>query len=192
MIPKQQITGIVLAGGESSRFGSNQAMATWQEETLLQRAVDLLQPFCREVFIGGDYPQYASLAETVLADSIPGLGPMGGIYTALTHTYTPYLLFLTCDMPLMNTALVERLLSAGPFREMTLWEQAGGTLQFFPLLLTRSLQPLISYKIQQRDLSLRSLLKEATSWFIPIHHQEEKYFLNINREEDWVEIVKYT
>lgn len=192
MIPKQQITGIVLAGGENSRFGSNKAMAVWQEETLLQRALDLLQPFCREVFIGGDAPEYEPLAETALADSIAGLGPMGGIYTALTHTYTPYLLFLTCDMPLMNTALLERLLSAEPFREMTLWERPGGTLQFFPLLLTRSLQPLISYKIQQRDLSLRSLLKEATSRFIPIHHQEEKYFLNVNQEEDLEEMENYT
>ncbi len=191
MIPYNQLTGVVLAGGESSRFGSNKALAVWQEETLLQHALELLKPFCKEVFIGGEYPEYTSLTESILPDSVPHLGPMGGIYTALKHTDTPYLLFLTCDMPLMNSMLVERLLSAEPFREMTLWQQPDGALQFFPLLLARSLEPLVAYKMQQHDLSLKSLLKEATSRFIPVHHQEEKFFLNVNRQEDMDELSKY-
>lgn len=189
MITDTHLTGIVLAGGQSSRFGSNKALAVWKEETLLERALDLLKPFCREVYIGGDYPEYSSLTSAILPDTQPNLGPLGGIYTALAHTDTPYLLFLTCDMPLMNSWLIERLLSAEPYREMTLWQEPDGALQFFPLLLARSLAPLVEYKIRQHDLSLKSLLKEATSRFIPIHHQEEKFFLNINREGDLEEIL---
>lgn len=191
MIPYHQLTGVVLAGVQNSPSGSNQALAACQEETLLQHALELLKPFCQEVFIGGEYPEYISSTESILPDDQAGLGVLGGIYTALKHTDAPYLLFISCDMPLMNTLLVERLLSAEPFREMTLWQLPDGALQFFPLLLARSLEPLVAYKIQQHDLSLKSLLKEATSRFIPIHHQEEKFFLSINREEDREELSKY-
>lgn len=192
MISDKQITGIVLAGGQSYRSASGTALpATCDEESLLHHAVELLKPFCREVFIGGDYPEYISSTQPILPDRREDLGVMGDIYAGLKHTGTPYLVFLTSDMPLMNELLVEQLLSAEPFREMTLWQQPDGTLQFFPLLLARSLETLVEYKIQQHDLSLRSLLKEATSRFIPIRHQEEKFFLNVYCEEDREEIVNH-
>lgn len=191
MIPAREITGIVLAGGQSSRFGSNKAMAVWNEDTLLQHALDLISPFCGEVFIGGDYPEYAVVKAMTLPDLIPGLGPLGGIYTAMESADTPYFLFLTCDMPLMKATLLKRLLSEEPVREMTVWEQPDGELQLFPLLLSRDLLPLVKRKVRQNALSVRSLLMEVSSRFIPICHGEEPSFLNVNRKEDLEELLKY-
>lgn len=191
MISAREITGIVLAGGRSSRFGSNKAMAVWDEHTLLQRVLDLISPFCREVFIGGDYPEYAMVKARTLPDLIPGLGPLGGIYTAMENVDSPYFLFLTCDMPLMKATLLERLLSEEPVKDITVWEQPDGELQLFPLLLSRDLLPLVKWKVRQNTLSVRSLLMEATSRFIPICHGEEPSFLNVNRREDLEELLKY-
>lgn len=191
MIPASDITGVVLAGGLSSRFGSNKAMAQWNKESLLRHALDLLEPFCGEVLIGGDYTEYACYPNKRLPDIIHGLGPLGGILTAYENTDTSYLLFLTCDMPLLRNSLLERLLSGGPHREITVWEQADGRLQLFPLLLARDLYPLVKWKIRQNALSIRSLLLESTSEFIPIRQDEEPCFLNVNRKDDLVELLKY-
>ena len=50
-IGKAQLTGGVLAGGRSSRFGSNKAMQVFQGKTFLQRDIDLLEALCAEVMI---------------------------------------------------------------------------------------------------------------------------------------------
>ena len=74
------ILGVVLAGGQSSRFGSDKALAELAGHTLLARAVDLLAGWCEQVVVAG--------RETAPAPTLPdwpqaGMGPLGGIAAAL-------------------------------------------------------------------------------------------------------------
>ena len=74
------ILGVVLAGGQSSRFGSDKALAELDGHTLLTRAVDLLSGWCEYVVVAG--------RETAPAPTLPdwpraGMGPLGGIAAAL-------------------------------------------------------------------------------------------------------------
>ena len=74
------ILGVVLAGGQSSRFGSDKALAELAGHTLLARAVDLLSGWCEHVVVAG--------RETAPAPTLPdwpqaGMGPLGGIAAAL-------------------------------------------------------------------------------------------------------------
>lgn len=191
MIPAASITGIVLAGGDSTRFGSNKALAIWNEQTLLERSVELIRPYCRDVLISGDYPAYETLQCKKIPDLLPDLGPLGGIYTAFKHTDTPYLLFLTCDMPLMNRSLIERLITDDPLKEVTLWQEIEGTLQLFPSLFSRNILQWIEGKIRRKELSIRSILSEVSFRLIPVRQKDEKAFLNVNHAEDLNELIKY-
>lgn len=191
MIPAASITGIVLAGGHSTRFGSNKALAIWNEQTLLERSVELIRPYCRDILISGDYPAYESLQCKKIPDLLPDLGPLGGIYTAFKHTDTPYLLFLTCDMPLMNRSLIERLITDDPLKEVTLWQEIEGTLQLFPSLFSKNILQWIEGKIRRKELSIRSILSEVSFRLIPVRQKDEKAFLNVNHAEDLNELIKY-
>lgn len=191
MIPAASITGIVLAGGHSTRFGSNKALAIWNEQTLLERAVELIRPYCRDVLISGDSPAYENMRCKKIPDMQPDLGPLGGIYTAFKHTDTPYLLFLTCDMPLMNRSLIERLLTHDPLKEVALWQEIEGTLQLFPSLFSRNILQLVEGKIRRKELSIRSILSEVSFRLIPVRQKDEKAFLNVNHAEDLDELIKY-
>ncbi len=76
------ILGAVLAGGKSTRFGSDKAMAELAGHTLLARAVDLLSGWCEHVVVVG--------RATAPAPTLPdwphaGMGPLGGIAAALHH-----------------------------------------------------------------------------------------------------------
>ncbi len=76
------ILGAVLAGGQSTRFGSDKAMAELAGQTLLARAVDLLSGWCEHVVVTG--------RETAPAPTLPdwpraGMGPLAGIAAALHH-----------------------------------------------------------------------------------------------------------
>ena len=61
-------TGVVLAGGQSSRMGRDKALITIGEVTLLQRSVDLLRPHVREILVIGDPVKYRASHAEVIAD----------------------------------------------------------------------------------------------------------------------------
>ena len=74
--------GVVLAGGQSSRFGSDKALALLDGETLLARAVQTLSQWCDQVVVVGR----SEAPVPCLTDwPRPGMGPLGGIAAALRH-----------------------------------------------------------------------------------------------------------
>lgn len=76
------LLGVVLAGGESSRFGSDKALAVLDGESLLTRAVQALQSWCDAVVVvGREAAPVPCLADWPRA----GMGPLGGIAAALRH-----------------------------------------------------------------------------------------------------------
>ena len=82
MLHPDQITGIVLAGGKSSRFGRNKALCEFGESYFLKHLSDLLSHYSKEVLISGHYPEYEKINIPIVKDEHPEIGPIGGIYSA--------------------------------------------------------------------------------------------------------------
>jgi molybdopterin-guanine dinucleotide biosynthesis protein A len=76
------ILGAVLAGGQSTRFGSDKALAELAGRTLIARAVDALSGWCEKVIVVG---RETAPAPTLPDWPRPGMGPLGGIAAALHH-----------------------------------------------------------------------------------------------------------
>jgi molybdopterin-guanine dinucleotide biosynthesis protein A len=90
------ILGAVLAGGKSTRFGSDKALAELDGETLLIRAVDMLSGWCEKVVVVG---REEAPAPTLPDRPRPGMGPLGGIAAALYDARDEgYELVLTCGV----------------------------------------------------------------------------------------------
>ena len=90
------ILGAVLAGGQSSRFGSDKALAELGGRTLLSRAVDALSGWCEHVVVVG---RETAPASTIPDWPRPGMGPLGGIAAALHLARDEdYELVLTCGV----------------------------------------------------------------------------------------------
>lgn len=90
------ILGAVLAGGQSSRFGSDKALAEFRGQTLLARAVDTLSGWCEHVIVVG---RETAPAPTLPDWPRPDMGPLGGIAAALHHARDEgYELLLTCGV----------------------------------------------------------------------------------------------
>ena len=90
------ILGAVLAGGRSSRFGSDKAMAELAGRTLLARAVDALAGMCEHVIVVG---REQAPAHTLPDWPRPGMGPPGGLAAALHHARDEgYEAVLTCGV----------------------------------------------------------------------------------------------
>lgn len=81
MMPPMTL-GVVLAGGQSTRFGSDKALAEYKGHTLLAHAVDLLSGWCEHVIVAG---RATAPAPTVPDHPRAGMGPLGGVLAGLRH-----------------------------------------------------------------------------------------------------------
>jgi molybdopterin-guanine dinucleotide biosynthesis protein A len=108
--PSTDILGAVLAGGRSSRFGSDKAQAMLGEATLLDHAVAALAPFCARVVVcGRTHPVHATLPDR----PGPDMGPLGGLTAALHEAHRHGMsgvLVTGCDMPSFPADLAHALI----------------------------------------------------------------------------------
>lgn len=97
----------ILAGGKSSRFGSDKALAEFRGQPLLARLVDLVSPIASSITaIAKAKGQYADLGVRTIADTYQNAGPLAGIHAALSDAVqtstdrriSEWVLVLSCDL----------------------------------------------------------------------------------------------
>ncbi len=141
-------TGVVLAGGKSSRMGFNKAFIEFGGKRLIEATVDRLASLFPEVLIiANDLDLYAYLGVRVIPDLIPDSGSLGGIYTGLNAAAHPSGFFVACDMPFLNRDLIALLL-----REAEGWDVAvprvTGELQPMHAVYAKSCLPFMKEAIE--------------------------------------------
>ena len=107
---KNSITGFVLAGGESTRMGSDKAFLQLGNETLVARAMRLAGAVSGEVRIVGSAARFAGHG-TVVEDVFPKRGPLGGIHAALHSSGTDLNLVLAVDLPFVEPRLLDYIIA---------------------------------------------------------------------------------
>jgi molybdopterin-guanine dinucleotide biosynthesis protein A len=103
------VTAFVLAGGKSSRMGSDKALLRLGEETLLSRALKVASAVAEEVRIVGDAKKFAGFGQ-VVEDVYRDRGPLGGIHAALASSTTEWNLMLAVDLPFAGPELLRYLI----------------------------------------------------------------------------------
>jgi molybdopterin-guanine dinucleotide biosynthesis protein A len=100
-------TLIILAGGRSQRMGQDKAFIRFLGETLIRRILDRLAGFANEVIVIAPRNQEHLPRDIKLTpDLIPGRGPLGGLYTALSAASHQTIAVVACDMPFVNAKLL--------------------------------------------------------------------------------------
>ena len=104
------VTGFILAGGKSSRMGTEKAFVTLDGRTLLARVLQTVRSVTAAVRIVGDPEKFAPFAPCV-RDVFPGCGPLGGVHAALRSSTSDLNLILAVDLPFVSPALLHFLVS---------------------------------------------------------------------------------
>ena len=105
-----EISGFILAGGASSRLGRNKALVELGGQPMLRRMAGLLDPLVARVVVIGPPEEYAGLGLRVIPDDEPGLGPLGGIATAMRVSEQSCNLIVGCDLPFLTSEWLEHLI----------------------------------------------------------------------------------
>ena len=106
------VTGVILAGGKSSRYGKNKALVEIDGTPLIERVLRVMEPLFSSIVLITNTPgTYAFLKVSMFEDRIKGLGPLGGIFTGLKVISEKAGFFVACDMPSLNSDLIRYLAS---------------------------------------------------------------------------------
>ncbi|MFO8058107.1 MAG: molybdenum cofactor guanylyltransferase [bacterium] len=104
------LTGMILAGGKSTRMGRDKALLKVEGLTVIRRVADALSPCCsRLAVVCGPDDDYGFLGLPVIRDLEPGEGVFMGLYSGLCRMETERALVAGCDMPYIRTSLAAHL-----------------------------------------------------------------------------------
>jgi molybdopterin-guanine dinucleotide biosynthesis protein A len=162
------LTGVLLVGGASARFGSPKALAQLDGMTLAERAWRTLGEACDERFAVGKTADGLELPFEVLDDRTDVRAPIAGVVAGLRAAAHDVCVFLPVDCPLVSADALRGLGSAAPAHA-----QSGP----LPGAYTRALLPELEGRLDRGDYSLREV--DAT-----IVELDERELANVNTPAD--------
>jgi molybdenum cofactor guanylyltransferase len=111
MTHSARISALVLAGGRSSRMGTDKALLSWQGIPLLQRVCDVARQCCADVAVLTPWPdRYCSLVDPcvrLIPEAVPHQGPVVALHQGLERVHSPWLLLLACDLPDLDAQVLQ-------------------------------------------------------------------------------------
>lgn len=195
MSNSQRVTGIILAGGKSSRLGRDKAWEDVGGQRIIDRVIGALQSSCHEVLIIGDRPERQnelSLPKCIQyrSDDLKGRGSIGGLYTGLKASDTLWSLVVACDMPFISRELIRFMLSIiSKNRCDAIVPVINGRYQPTHALYNSTCIPFIEKNISSGNFRMDSYfdeiyLEEISEDVINSIQGAELSFFNVNTEDD--------
>lgn len=120
-----KITGIILAGGKSSRMGSDKGLLNLKGRPMIQHVIDTMNSMGLEIIIIANNSEYEQFGYPVFKDLVFEKGPIGGIYTALQSSNSEKNIIVSCDTPYVSATLLENLINASTNSNVTIAEFEG-------------------------------------------------------------------
>jgi molybdopterin-guanine dinucleotide biosynthesis protein A len=174
------ITAAVLAGGRSSRMGTDKALLELDGRPLLEIALEKCRGFSRVLISANDAGRYARFGAPVVPDLIPGQGPMSGFHAALRAAGTDYVFVISCDMPLVPEDFIACMAEKVPGTVQAIVPFAGGFWQPLCSIYHKSCVPLIEKALAHGEHRMKLLYPLLNTWGVGAR---EKYFQDVDTQE---------
>jgi len=148
------MTGIILAGGESTRMGKNKAFIEINGVRVIDRTVALFKEIFDDVLLVTNTPlDYLDLKVRAVTDLVPGKGSLGGIYTGLFFSSSPHAFFVGCDMPFLDKRVIQYFFSLAETADIVV-QRTKDYWQPLHAIYSRNLLKPIERLLQQGELKI--------------------------------------
>lgn len=186
-MPKEDITGVILAGGRAQRMGGiDKGLIELEGKPMIAYVMERLAPQVSRVVINANrnLDVYRRWAQTVVKDVTDGYdGPLAGMASGLKVVETQYMLTCPCDSPLVANDLAERMYNQAVAKKTDIAVASDG-VRLHPvfLLIRHNLLPSI---LKYLDAGERKIDKwfEQHAFTIVDFSDEAETFINVNTLE---------
>jgi molybdopterin-guanine dinucleotide biosynthesis protein A len=172
------MTAFILAGGKSSRMGTDKGLTFFKGEPMIQSIINCLEKLNLPIVIVTQNQKYQQFGLPIISDLVKEKGPIGGIHTALTHTTTEKNIIVSCDTPNLDSSIFKELI-----------DNANGTITIakhknrtHPLIGIYYKKDAIHFTnaLNKNELKLGDLLNKLSAKSINFDKKPDKIFRNIN------------
>jgi len=175
-VASERLTGVLLVGGASTRFGSAKALVRLDGETLAERAWRTLGEACDERIAVGKLADRLELPFPLVDDESPVRAPIAGVVAGLRAAAADLCVVLPVDCPLVTAALLRRLAEACAGADAAV-PQTGP----LPGAYRKSALPALQRRLAAERLALRDALAELDSRVVAL---DASLLVNVNTPDD--------
>lgn len=100
-----------MAGGKSSRMGSDKGRVMFKGKEMVEYAIELLSGIFNTVVISANNIDYTQYGLKLIPDIYRNCGPIGGLHAVLSNIETEYAFILSCDMPLISNSTITQIVN---------------------------------------------------------------------------------
>lgn len=193
----ERVSGIILAGGRSQRMGRHKALLRLGDKTIIERVVAAVAAVAQEVMVVTNEPAaYRHLGVPLVADRIPGRGPLGGIHAGLLAAAWERAVIAACDLPFLEGRLLRHLLAAGEGYDVTV-PVVRGYLEPLVGVYTKACLPAVEEVLlaDERpkviDLYSRVRVRYVPESELARLVNVARAFFNVNTPVDWEQALSW-
>ena len=188
MMYKQNTTGIILAGGKSTRMGADKGFVIYNDATFMSHVIDAIQPFVSEIIIVSNDSEYDVFKLKRVMDKFEDAGPLAGLYSGLANSETENNIVLSCDVPLINNEVLKVLVEGYDSEvDVVQLKSNGETMPLIAIYKKQVMHQFIEL-LKQGERRLRVAVKSLRTKTITLDTKLDTFVKNINTEAQLKEI----
>ena len=173
-------TATILIGGESKRFGSPKWEAIIDGIKLIDRTWDSCEMFENRFVVGKEKPD--SISYSFIKDELDLQAPINGIYTALKYSKTDWAFLLSCDLPLIDSRVFEKLWESKSENCDAVVPFSNDKIQVTCGFYHKRVLSTLESEIEKKNYSIFKLLEKLNTAYVKFGKDDR--FLNMNTPED--------
>jgi len=183
----KNISAIILAGGKSSRMGTDKGLLKINDKPMVEYVIDIAKEFSDDIYIITYNQKYNQFHLPLLSDIYPEKGPLGGIYTGLMNIKNSSAIVLSCDTPFIDKKTIETILESVQNYDIVYASENG---KIHPLIGVYHKNCLPTFKkcLIENKLKMTLAFEELNTLELKIKPDNPKAFLNVNSKEDLAKI----
>jgi FdhD protein len=184
------VTGVILAGGGSTRMGSDKALLPYQGGRFIEAIHRRMEELFEEVIVAtGQTGRYDFLPCRRVTDLYPGMGALGGIHAALRASGSEKVFVVACDMPHLAPDLIRHLCSLAEEADVVVPEGEGG-LEPLHAVYRKGVLPVVEAALRDGQCRVVSFFDRVRVRRVPFAEVERidpcgSAFRNINTPEEY-------
>jgi len=185
-------TAIIMAGGGSSRMGTDKNMLPIKGQSIIEAICEQLRGFFDEILISAnEVDKFAFLGFEVIPDKVPEQGPLMGIASALEASANELNFVVACDIPKINLACVNRMLTDALESQADIVVPTTGDEKYEPLfaIYRKTALEAINKVLSSGKRKITDVFILCTVKYIELDNTD--WLVNLNTMADYEEFQKH-
>jgi len=167
-------------------MGTDKALLQINGKTLLENAIGICKPACKEILISSNYPEHGKFGTKIIPDEFKNCGPLSGIYSCLKKSNTEWNFVISVDAAFVELLFIQYLINEiDDFDAIVPFHDKGKE----PLISMYHKNGLAEMKkhLESGDFKMHNLLSTLNVKFVDSQNWVERFpeiFRNLNRPGD--------